>query len=86
MHRLNPDPTAEAILRKAEAELNEAKQRCQEATGHLRNREHVAAIGALAGLDDRVRNVSTMLTVLRDAQAAVDQPSIDFNQNGGEVT
>ena len=86
MQRLNPDPTAEAILRRAEAALSEAKQRCEEATEHLRNHEHVAALGALDGLDDRVRYVSTMLTVLRDAQATLDQTSIDFNQNGGEVT
>lgn len=77
----NPDPTAEAILSRAEAGLAEAKQRCEEANEHLRSREYVAAIGALAGLDERVRYVSTILMLLRDVQAALDQARMEFNQN-----
>ncbi len=86
MEKPRPDPITEAILSRAEAGVNEAKQRCEEASEHLRTREYVAAIGALAGLDERVRYVSTILTVLRDIQPALDRSSIEFNQNGGEKT
>ena len=74
-----PDPTAEAILDRALAGVEEAKQRCEEAAEHLRNREHLAAIGALAGLDERVRYVSIILTLLHDIQPTLIQSQIDFN-------
>jgi hypothetical protein len=79
------DPIREAILARARAGLTEASERCAEALQHLHNRDHVAALGALAGLDERVRYVSTILSVLRDLEAAQRQPSIEFDrQKGGE--
>jgi hypothetical protein len=64
------DPTSLAILAKAQQGINEVMVRCHEATGYLSNREYLPAIGALAGLEDLVRSVSTFLIVLRVTEEA----------------
>lgn len=86
MAQVQSDPTGEAILHRAQEGADEARQRCEEATEHLRIGDYVAALGAMVALDERVRYVSSMLIVLRDIQPALDQSRIEFNQNGGELT
>lgn len=74
-----------AVLTKALAGVEEAQQRCQEAAEHLHAGQYLGAIGALAGLEERVRYVSTILSVLRDIEPALNQPSIPFNREKGET-
>lgn len=57
--------------------------RCQEASQHLRNADETGAIGALAGVEDKVRYVTTVLAALRDAQATLVQTPIPFEEKGG---
>jgi hypothetical protein len=64
------DPTSLAILAKARQEINEVMLRCHEATSYLSSGEYLPAIGALAGMEDLVRSVSTLLIVLRDTEEA----------------
>ena len=67
------DPIREAINARAQAGLREVQQRCSEASDHIRHHQDLAAMGALDGVDERVRYVLTLLTVLRDLEAT--QPS-----------
>jgi hypothetical protein len=70
MQPASSDPTSLAILAKAQQGINEVMVRCHEATSYLSNREFLPAIGALAGMEDLVRSVSTLLIVLRDTEDA----------------
>ena len=63
----------QTILSNARTGIQEARLRCEEALDHLSRRESLAAIGALAGLEERVRYVITILQVLRQWQAAQDK-------------
>ena len=69
----NPDPVTQTILSNARTGIQEARLRCEEALDHLSRRESLAAIGALAGLEERVRYVITILQVLRQWQATQDK-------------
>jgi hypothetical protein len=61
----NPDPVTQTILSNAGEGIQEARLRCEEALDYLSRRDSLAAIGALAGLEERVRYVITILQVLR---------------------
>lgn len=79
------DPISLAIVSRAEAILDAVIESCQQARDHLRNRDHIAAIGALAGAGDRVQYCTAVLSVLRDIEPSLNQPSIPFNpEKGGE--
>jgi len=58
----------QTILSNARDGIQEARTRCEEAIDHLSRNEPVGAIGALAGLEERVRYVITILQVLRQWQ------------------
>ena len=64
----NLDPVAQTILSNATEGIQEARIRCEEAIDHLNRNEPLGAIGALAGLEERVRYVITILQVLRQWQ------------------
>ena len=72
-------------MEKASAGLQEAQQRCNDAAEHLASGSYLGAIGALAGLEERVRYVITILTVLRDSEAARNQQPLKFSEEGGET-
>ena len=55
----------QTILSNASAGIQEVRLRCEEALDHLSRTESLAAIGALAGLEEQVRYVITILQVLR---------------------
>ena len=61
----NPEPVTQTILSNASAGIQEVRLRCEEALDHLSRTESLAAIGALAGLEEQVRYVITILLVLR---------------------
>ena len=69
----NHDPVAQTILSNASAGIQEVRLRCEEALDHLSRRDSLAAIGALAGLEERVRYAITILQVLRQWQVAQDK-------------
>ncbi len=66
------------ILTKAQAGVEEASRRCNEADGHLASGEYLGALGALEGLEERVRYIRTILLVLRGWDAAQNQRPIEF--------
>jgi hypothetical protein len=61
---------AQTILSNASAGIQDVRVRCEEALDHLSRKDSLAAIGALAGLEERVRYAITILQVLRQWQAA----------------
>ena len=66
----NPDPVTQTILSNAGEAIQEVRLRCEEALDHLGRAESLGAIGALAGVDERVRYVITILQVLQKWQAS----------------
>ena len=64
----NPEPVTQTILSNARTGIQEAQLRCEEALDHLSRKDSLAAIGALAGLEERVRYAITILQVLRQWQ------------------
>ena len=85
MEQQSQDPVAQEILSRAQEGVSEAKLRRQEASEHLQSGDYLAAVGALAGLDDRVRYVTTILTVLREWQSARNQSVMPFKEERGTV-
>ena len=63
------DPVKEAVLTKATSAVEEVQSRLKEVHQHLQSGEDLAALGAVAGVSERVRYVETLLTVLRDFRA-----------------
>jgi hypothetical protein len=61
---------AQTILSNASAGIQEVRVRCEEALDHLSRTESLAAIGALAGVEVRVRYAITILQVLQQWQTA----------------
>jgi hypothetical protein len=61
---------AQTILSNASAGIQEVRVRCEEALDHLSRTESLAAIGALAGVEERVRYAITILQVLQQWQTA----------------
>ena len=66
----NHDPVAQTILSNASAGTQEVRLRCEEALDHLSRTESLAAIGALVGVEERVRYAITILQVLQQWQTA----------------
>ena len=66
----NRDPVAQTILSNASAGIQKVRVRCKEALDHLSRTESLAAIGALAGVEERVRYAITILQVLQQWQTA----------------
>ena len=64
---------AQTILSNASAGIQEVRVRCKEALDHLIRTESLAAIGALVGVEERVRYAITLLQVLQQWQAAQDK-------------
>ena len=73
MEQTEPDPIKQSVLSRANEGVNEAKQRCEDASEHLLHGDYLAAIGALAGLEERVRYVTIILTALREWEGIVKQ-------------
>ena len=69
----NPDPVAETILSNASAAIQEVRLRCEEALDHLSRTKSLAAIGALVGVEERVRYAITILQVLQQWQASQEK-------------
>jgi hypothetical protein len=69
-HEQNRDPVAQTILSNASAGIQEVRVRCKEALDHLSCTESLAAIGALAGVEVRVRYAITILQVLQQWRTA----------------
>ena len=69
-------------MERATAGLQEAQQRCNEAAEHVASGSYLGAIGALVNLEERVRYVATILTVLRDLEAARNQAPLKFTEKG----
>ena len=65
MNTENPEPVTQTILSNASAGIQEVRLRCEEALDHLSRTESLAAIGALVGVEERVRYAITILQVLR---------------------
>lgn len=66
--------------------IEELLVRLREVQEHLQAGDELAALGTVAGLASRVQYVETLLTVLRDLEAASDQSSIHFDdQKGGQI-
>ena len=61
---------AQTILSNASAGIQEVRVRCKEALDHLSSTELLAAIGALAGVEVRVRYAITILQVLQQWRTA----------------
>ena len=61
---------AQTILSNASAGIQEVRVRCKEALDHLSCTESLAAIGALAGVEVRVRYAITILQVLQQWRTA----------------
>ena len=61
---------AQTILSNASAGIQEVRVRCKEALDRLSRTESLAAIGALAGVEERVRYAITILQVLQQWQTA----------------
>ena len=69
----NPDLVTQTILTNASTGIQEVRLRCEEALDHLSRTESLAAIGALVGVEVRVRYAITILQVLQQWQAAQDK-------------
>ena len=61
-----PDSTAGIIVDAAKKALQTIEQRCAEAIKALDQQDHLAALGAIVGLEDQVRQVAARLLVLRE--------------------
>ena len=72
------DVIKEEILAQAKAGVQEASLRCQEATEHLEDGAYLGAIGALAGLEERVGYLITLLKLLRNWEEAQQQRHMNF--------
>ena len=68
MNKKNPDPVTQTILSNVTKGVREGRLRCKESIDHLNRNEPLGAIGALAGLEERVRYAITILQVLRQWQ------------------
>lgn len=68
------DPIKQAVMAKATQGVEEVTSRLREVEEHLKAGDDLAAFGALVGLDERVRYVATLLTILRDLRAK--QPTV----------
>jgi hypothetical protein len=62
------DPIKEAVLARATTTVNETVATLAEVQQYLAAGEELAALGALAGIGERLQYVETLLTVLRDLQ------------------
>ena len=60
----------EAILGRAQEGIDEASRRCTEAAAHLESGSYQGALGALAGLEERVHYVTTILCIAQDLEQA----------------
>lgn len=72
------DLIKQEILKQAKADVLEASLRCQQAIEHLESGTYYGAIGALAGLAERVRYVETILSLLRGWGEAQRQRSLNY--------
>ena len=77
-------PFKAAVMTKASKAVEESLARLRDVQQHLQSGDELAALGAVAGLSERVQYVETLLTVLRDIEAVLDQHSIEFQEEKGE--
>ena len=66
------------ILAQAKAEIREVSVRCQQAAEHLDDGGYLGAIGTLAGLDECIESLQTLLMLLRRWEEAQRQRSMNF--------
>ena len=79
-----PQPFQAAVMAKASKTVEESLARLLDVQQHLQSGDELAALGAVAGLSERVQYVETLLTVLRDVQTLLNQSSIQFQEEKGE--
>jgi hypothetical protein len=69
------DVVADIILGAARKVLSDVEQRCSEALKALEQNDYLVVIGALAGLEEQIRYVTTRLMVLREIREIQKQNS-----------
>jgi hypothetical protein len=77
-------PLKAAAMTKASKTIEESLARLRDVQQHLQSGDELAALGAVAGVAERVQYVETLLMVLRDVQALANQSSIEFQDEKGE--
>jgi hypothetical protein len=60
------DPTTGIVAGAARKVLADVQQRCTEAMKALEQHDYLLVLGALAGLEDKIRYISIRLMVLRE--------------------
>ncbi len=60
------EPAVIIITNAARKVLTEVQQRCGQALRALEQNDHLVALGAIVGLEEKVRSISARLMVLRE--------------------
>ena len=84
MEQSKPNPVIDELITKATAAIEDTAFRLSDALKNLENRQLLAALGALSGCEENIRNAGIVIRVTHEYEQKLDQALDLFSDRKGQ--